>query len=157
MGFFTSPVTGPTTITGLTNPTYTLADDTAPDTNGKQQAVTALGGTQTGVIVNSVAAPFTMTVWRPKSLKVLGPLNPITGAPAGVGGRNNYVVNTRKGTLPLAAQPYQLSSCKTEISVAAGSDLADAANVKAMLAAHIGGMYVDANSLAQLALTGVLA
>lgn len=154
--FFTSPVVGPTTITGLTNPTYTLTDDVAPDTNGVQSAVTNLGGTQTNVIINSVAAPFTITVWRPKNLKVLGPLNPITGAPAGVGGRNNYVVMVRKGTLPLAAQPYQISSAKTEYSISAGSDLADAPNVKAMVALSTGAQYVDANKIATLLQTGVL-
>lgn len=157
MGFFTSPVTGPTTITGLTSPTYTLTDDTAPDTNGKQQAVTALGGTQTGVIISSVAAPFTLTVWRPKTLKVLGPLNAITGAPTGVGGRNNYVVNVRKGVLPLADQPYQNAGAKLELSVPAGADLADAPNLKAMLAIIAGAVLTDANKLATLMTTGVLA
>lgn len=156
MGFYTSPVTGPTTISGLTTPTYTLADDTAPEQNGRQQAVTALGGTQTGVTVSSVAAPFTVTIWRPKNLKILGPLNPITGTPSGMGGRNNFVKNVRKGVLPLAGQPYQNMGIKTEYSVPAGADLADAANVKAAVALNAGSEMTDANKLCTLLLTGIL-
>lgn len=54
----TSPITG-AAQTGFTSPTYTLTSDLAPDNNGKQVAVTALGGTQVGVTTHSVAAPFT--------------------------------------------------------------------------------------------------
>lgn len=54
-----SPVTGGTQ-TGLTSPTYTLTADIAPSALGKQHAVTALGGTQTGVRTSSAADPFTV-------------------------------------------------------------------------------------------------
>jgi len=56
----TTPVTGGAQ-TGFTAPTYTLSVDTAPDINGKQHAVTALGGTQAGVTSHSVSNPFTVT------------------------------------------------------------------------------------------------
>jgi hypothetical protein len=59
----TSPVTG-AAQSGLTAPTYTLTADVAPAQNAKQYAVTALGGTQTGVISHSVAAPFTLAMFR---------------------------------------------------------------------------------------------
>lgn len=63
-----SPVTG-LDQTGLTSPTFTLAADTAPTSNGKQFVVTALGGTQTGVVPNSLGAPFTITYFRPSAFK----------------------------------------------------------------------------------------
>jgi len=68
----TSPVTG-ASQTGFTAPTYTLTVDTAPDVNAKQWAVTALGGTQAGVSSHSVASPFTVTMFRPKVLRLLAP------------------------------------------------------------------------------------
>lgn len=43
-----SPLTG-ASQSDLTSPTYTLTSDVAPNSNGEQAAVTALGGTQTGV------------------------------------------------------------------------------------------------------------
>lgn len=131
-----TPITG-AAQTGLTSPTYTITADTAPDTNGKQSAVTALGGTQTGVTAHSVAAPFTLTCIKPKVAKVLGQPNPSTGRISSVP-RNTYKVITRKGVLPIAGQPYQNMLITTIIEVPAGSDLADAANVRAALSAHIG-------------------
>lgn len=50
----TSPITG-AAQTGFTTPTYTHVSDVAPEANGRQVAVTALGGTQTNVIAHSVA------------------------------------------------------------------------------------------------------
>lgn len=157
MPYFTTPIVGPTTITGLTSPTYTLGADTAPDSNGQQQAVTALGGTQTGVNVSSVAAPFTITIFRPKNLKTLGALDPVTGVPKGIGGRNVYQVIVRKGVLPLAGQPYQTMVLRTELSVPAGADLADPANIKAAIAALAGALLTDANKIVSTTTTGILA
>lgn len=73
-----SPVTG-AAVSGLTNPTYTLVTDVAPSINGKQYAVSALGGTQTNVDINTVSKPFTMSFFRPAQLKVLPQANPVTG------------------------------------------------------------------------------
>jgi len=68
---YTNPVTG-AAQTGLTSPTYTLVADIAPDVNGRQWAVSALGGTQTGVRTHSASDPFTITVMRPKVFQSLG-------------------------------------------------------------------------------------
>jgi len=65
-----SPVTG-APITGFTSPTYTLIADTAPDVNGKAYAVSALGGTQAGVVVSSSSYPFTLLFTRPKVIRQL--------------------------------------------------------------------------------------
>lgn len=149
-----SPITG-AAQTGLTSPTYTLTADTAPDNNGKQNAVTALGGTQTGVTSHSVAAPFTITAVKPRAMKSLGQPNPVTGAIKNVP-RNVYKVITRKGVLPLAGQPYQTMLVTTTIEVPAGSDLADAANVRAALSAHIGALNQQSSGIGDTAVQGIL-
>jgi hypothetical protein len=74
----TSPITG-ATVAGLTSPTYTIVTDVAPSINGKQYAVSALGGTQTNVDVNTVSKPFSISFFRPAVLKVLPQANPVTG------------------------------------------------------------------------------
>jgi len=151
---FTSPITG-LAQTGLTSPTYTHVTDTAPDSNGRQVAVTALGGTQTGVITHSVAAPFTLTAVRPKVYKVLGKANPVTGLISNVP-KNVYKLITRKGVLPLAGQPYQTLLITTTIEVPAGSDLADPANIRAALSAHFGGLSQQSAGFGDTAVTGIL-
>jgi len=150
----TSPITG-AAQTGFTTPTYTLTADVAPDSNGKQNAVTALGGTQTGVITHSVASPFTVTAVRPKILKTLGLPNPVTGAIKNIP-RNVYKVITRKGVLPLAGQPYSALLVTTTIEVPAGSDLADAPNVRAALSAHIGALSQQSAGIGDTSVSGVI-
>lgn len=123
--------------TGFTTPGYTLTVDNPPDLNAKQSAVSAVTGTQAGVDAHSVARPFTCSVFRPKSFNVLGKPNPITGLITSVP-RNIYKIITRKGVYPLAGQPSVVAVVRTEIEVPAGADIADPANVRAMLSAHIG-------------------
>jgi len=150
----TSPITG-AAQTGFTAPTYTHVADTAPDSNGKQVAVTALGGTQTGVIASSVAAPFTITFVRPKVLRGLGKPNPVTGLVGSVP-RNVYKVISRKGVLPLAGQPYANMLVTTIIEVPAGSDLADPSNVRAALSAHIGALTQQSAGIGDTGVSGVM-
>jgi hypothetical protein len=134
----TTPVTGGAQ-TGFTTPTYTLTADTAPDTNGRQFAVTALGGTQAGVTTHTVASQFTVTVTRPKVFKSLGKPNPVTGLVKDVG-VNVFKLIVRKGVLPLAGQPYQHAILRAELSVPAGSDTADAANLRAAVSLLVGSL-----------------
>lgn len=150
----TSPVTGGAQ-TGLTSPTYTLTDDVAPDNNGLQKAITALGGTQTGVVSHSIAAPFTLTFVRPKSFKILGKANPVTGLISSVP-RNVFKVITRKGVLPLAGQPYSTMLVTTTIEVPAGADAADAANIRAALSCHIGAIYQQSAGVGDTGVSGVM-
>lgn len=149
-----TPVTG-SAQTGLTSPTYTLVADVAPSSAGKQLAVTALGGTQAGVDVHSVAKPFTITVSRPQVLKGLGTPNPVTGVVANIG-RNTYTVITRKGVIPLAGQAATTMIIRTQIEVPVGADLADPANIRAALALHIGAMTQVSAGLGDTAVTGLL-
>lgn len=150
----TSPITG-AAQTGFTSPTYTFVADVAPDINGKQSAISALGGTQAGVTVHSVASPFTITFVRPKVFRALGKPNPTTGLIRDVP-RNVYKTITRKGVLPLAGQPYTNMLITTIIEVPAGSDTADPANLRAALSAHIGALSQQAAGVGDTVVSGVI-
>lgn len=150
----TSPITG-SAQTGFTAPTYTLTADLAPDNNGKQNAVTALGGTQAGVTTHSVASPFTQTFVRPKVFRSLGKPNPTTGLIRDVP-RNTYKLITRKGVTPYVNQPYTNLQITTVIDVPAGSDTYDAANVRAALSAHIGALSQQSAGAGDTAVTGII-
>jgi len=150
----TSPVTGGAQ-TGLTSPTYTIASDTPPDSNAKQFYVSALGGTQTGVLAHSVAAPFTLSMFKPKVFKYLAPLNPVTGVLRGVP-FNSYKVITRKGVLPLAGQSFKNALITTQLDIPAGSDVADPLSLKAAISAHIGLLTQISAGIGDTAVNGVL-
>lgn len=150
----TSPITG-SAQTGFTSPTYTHVTDAAPDITGKQVAVTALGGTQAGVTVHSMASPFTLTFFRPKVFRFLGKPNPTTGLIKEVP-RNSFKLITRKGVLPLAGQPYATLQVTTIIDVPAGADLADAPNIRAALSAHIGALTQQTSGVGDTAVTGIV-
>jgi hypothetical protein len=150
----TSPITG-ATQTGLTSPTYTIVTDTSPEATGKQVYVSALGGTQTGVLAHSVAAPFTLSMFRPKVLKNLTPVNPVTGVLRNVP-MNTYKVITRKGVLPLAGQSYKNALIKTELDIPAGSDLADPLSLRAAISAHIGLLSQISSAIGDTTVTGTV-
>jgi len=150
----TTPVTG-AAQTGLTSPTYTVTADTPPNSNSKQYVVTALGGTQTGVISHSVAAPFSVTMFRPQNPQVLSPVSPVTGVLTKVP-TNTYKVITRKGVLPLAGQAYKNMIITTMVEVPAGADTADPANVRAAMSAHIGSLNQQSAGIGDTTIQGVL-
>lgn len=141
--------------TGFTTPGYTLSADNPPDNNAKQSAVTALTGTQAGVVPHSVSAPFVISAWKPKQMAVLGKPNPTTGLVANIP-MNNYKVITIKGVLPLAGQPYKNMVIRTTIDVPAGSDTADQANIRAALSAHIGLLSAQSAGIGDTTINGLL-
>lgn len=146
-------VTGSAQV-GLTSPTYTPTLDVCPVINGKQYAITALGGTQTGVEAHSVAAPFTVTVKRPVQLKTLGPVNTqnqLRAVP-----RNNYEILVRKGVIPLAGQPYAVAIVRATIEIPAGADVADPESIRAMLSCAIGALTQISSGLGDTVINGVL-
>lgn len=149
-----SPVTG-AAVSGLTSPTYTLSADVAPNINGKQYAISALGGTQTGVDVNSVSKPFTLTFFRPAVLRALPAANPTTGIIKNVP-INTYKMITRKGAQPAANQANQVMRITTIIEVQAGTDTMEPEDVKAMISLHFGAGHAQASGIADTVITGVL-
>lgn len=150
----TSPLTG-AAQTGLTSPTFTLAVDTPPAANGKQFAVTALGGTQTGVKPNLLSAPFTMAMFRPKDFAVIGAVNPTTGQLRSVA-RNRFSVVIRKGVLPLAGQASQNAVVTVNIDVPAGADNADELSIRSMLSATFGLLNANSSAIGDTVVSGVL-
>jgi hypothetical protein len=150
----TSPVTG-AAQTGFTSPTYTVAADQAPDVNGKQYVVTALGGTQTGVTAHSTSSPFTVTGWRPKNSKALGTPNPVTGIIPNIP-NNTYKIVGRKGTTPASGQAVRPMTFTMEFPIPAGTDANDAANVRGLLSLMFGVAAQVSASWGDTLVTGTL-
>lgn len=149
-----SPVTGGAQ-TGFTSPTYTLTTDTPPNASSKQWAVTALGGTQTGVNAHDVSSPFTITVFRPSTYKRLGQPNPVTGVVSNVP-KNRYEFLVRKGVLPLAGQPSSLLLARISLEIPAGSENADPANIRAALSLLFGAAWSTSAGIGDTTITGIL-
>jgi hypothetical protein len=149
-----SPVTGGAQST-LTSPTYTLTQDVAPDVNGKQHAVTALGGTQTGVRTHSVSDPFTVTFIRPKVPKALPGPNPVTGRYASVP-MNTFGCIVRKGVNYAANQAPVICTARLTIDVPAGSDAYDANNIKALMSLLAGILSQQSSGAGDTLVSGIL-
>jgi hypothetical protein len=149
-----SPVTGGAQ-TGFTAPTYTLTTDIAPDVNGKQHAVTALGGTQVGVRTHSVSDPFTMTVSRPKNPKMLPTPNPVTGKYGPIP-RNTTVLIIRKGVNYAASQAPDLFLMRLEMAVPAGTDAYDSANIRAAMSLLAGALSANSAGAGDTLVSGIL-
>jgi hypothetical protein len=148
-----SPITG-AAQTGLTSPTYTLTSDVAPDNNGRQYAVTTLGGTQTGVEVTSASKPFTLTYVRPKTYKVLPPLNTVTGVPPSIP-RNTHKLIGRKG-VEVVSGIFSVANFTLTMDVPAGSEVTDPESVRALLSAFAGALYASASGIGDTLVTGVM-
>jgi hypothetical protein len=151
----TSPITGGAQ-TGFTSPTYTIATDTAPSNTGKQYAVSAIGGTQTGVDASSSPSrPFTITLSRPPVLRQLPSPNAATGLIGSVP-RNSYKIIARKGVTPLAGQTAQVLNATLQVDVPAGADSADPANIRAAMSLLIGSLNSISASIGDTLVTGVI-
>jgi hypothetical protein len=149
----TSPVTG-SAQTGFTNPTYTISSDTAPSNQGKQHAVTALGGTQVGVTTHTVSSPFTITFTRPSTLKILGTQN-ANGQYSNIP-KNTYKFVVRKGATPALNNAAQVALVDCAIVIPAGTDTYDSVNIRAMLSAAIGVLQQVSAGIGDSTVTGIL-
>jgi len=154
----TSPVTGSAQV-GLTSPTYTLTADTAPDSSGKQYAVTAVGGTQVYVTSHSPSAPFTLTMFRPKQIKLLRTTSDGYGRIAN--GKNKYTIIARKGvgvTTSVAGGGIQdgLFVATLSLEVPAGTDVMDAANIRAAMSCLIGALSTNSSAITETMISGLL-
>jgi len=141
--------------TGFTTPGYTCTVDQAPDTNGKQVAVTALTGTQAGVSTHTPSNPFTMTWWKYKVAKILGLPNPTTGKVTVVPFNVQKFV-TRKGMLPLAGQAPAVAVMTTVMEVPAGADSASPSEIRAMVSAHVGALSNQSAGVGDTLVTGIV-
>lgn len=149
-----SPVTGGAQ-TGFTSPTYTLTADTAPAPNAKQWAITALGGTQAGVDSHAVSKPFTLTAFKPASLKQLGVPNPVTGIISNIP-RNTYSVVVRKGAAPVSGYASQVALFKAIFEVPAGTDFNEPEEIRAGLSCLIGALSAQSAGIGDTLVSGIL-
>lgn len=149
-----SPVTG-TAQTGLTSPTYTVESDTPPaGVRGKQYAVSALGGTQTGVEANRVGQPFTLSYIGPATLRGAPTVSQSTGAPTSYP-RNVHKFIGRKG-VEVVTGYYANANYTLEISVPAGAEVKDAESVRAGLSAMIGALSQISSGLGDTLISGTI-
>lgn len=149
-----SPVTGGA-MSQFTSPTYTLTADVAPDVNGKQHAVTTLGGTQTNVRTHSVSDPFTLTMFRPKVPAALPAPNAVTGKYPSVPS-NTYTLVGRKGTNYAANQAPAISIARWSTDIPAGGDSYDSANVRALVSLMTGAVWQQSQGIGDLFCNGIL-
>jgi len=149
----TTPVTGGTQ-TGFTAPTYTITADVAPTPQGKQWAVSALGGTQVGVTAHTASSPFTVTVVRPTVLKSF-PVGSLSNSLIKSVPNNVYKIIIRKGLTPASGQPVTVAPIICTLPVPAGADTFDAANVRAMISLLVGSLNQLSAGLGDTAVTGI--
>lgn len=135
-------------------PTFTLVTDSNPDQNGKQVYISVSTGAN-GPRTHSVACPFTLSMFRPKVLKTLAPVNPVTGVLRAIP-MNTYKVITRKGLLPLTGQSYKTGWIGTNLEVPAGAEAVDPINLAAMISAHIGLLNQLADEIYTTTRTGTI-
>lgn len=145
-----------TAQTGFTTPGYNVTADTVPaDMVGKQWAITGLTGTQAGVTAHSVASPFTITFTRPKNLRVLAAVDPVTGQLRGVA-RNTYGVMCRKGAVPLLGQAPVVALFKLNAEIPAGTDSASPSEIRAGASAIIGALSQVSSGWGDTLVSGIL-
>jgi hypothetical protein len=149
-----TPVTG-SAQTGFTSPTYTVVSDTPPNAYSKQYAVTALGGTQTGVDVHGASKPFTITFSKPATVRSAPVPNPTTGV-MGNSPRNTYSVLVRKGASPGTGQNPQTMVLRCDFGVIAGTDLVEPEDVRAALSLLIGSLSQQSAGLGDTLITNLL-
>lgn len=147
-----SPVTG-ATQTGFTSPTYTFVSESAPDVNGKQSVVTAVGGTQTGVTVSSVSAPARFTWWRPRVFKQPSGYNTSSGRYDKVP-MNVHKLVTAKAAAVASGQTV-VNMATTIFEIGAASETYDAPNVRALVSLHIGVLNANAAGIGDTLTSGV--
>lgn len=150
----TSPVTGGAQ-TGFTSPTYTVVSDLAPTPQGRQYAVSAVGGTQTGVDANSVSKPFTVNMVRPANFKQVGTVNPVTGVLT-KNPFNEWKIIFRKGMVPLTGQSPQTALAALSFSIPSGSDTAEPEEIRALVSFIVGVLSQQSAAIAQTMIDGVV-
>jgi hypothetical protein len=150
----TSPVTGGT-MSQFTTPTYTLTTDVATAINGKQHAVTTIGGTQTNVRAHAVSDPFTFAMYRPTNPRSLPAPNPVTGKypPPPM---NTYGGVLRKGVNFAASNAPAVMQMTLKSDVPAGADAYDSANVRAAVCLFVGLFTQQSQGYGDLLVNGIL-
>lgn len=148
-----SSITG-STQTGLTNPTYTVGADLAPDANSRQYVVTALGGTQTDVRASTAGDPFTATIRR-APYKAIPPKNPVNGSYGNIP-LNRTEILVRKGLQVDSDDVLRTGNFRFIAELPAGSEVNDAVNIRAAVSFLIGLLTEESADLGDSLVTGVI-
>jgi len=148
----TTPVTGGAQ-TGFTSPTYTITTDTPVQGAAKSWVVSGLGGTQAGVTSHSIARPFTIS-WFPSKNATL-PAPDANGIVRNVP-RNVHQLIVRAGVLPLSGQANQVALARVRFEIPAGSDTADAAQIRALCSALVGVLNQNSAGYGDTLINGVV-
>lgn len=140
--------------TGLTSPTYTLTEDHTSVANAVQHAVTALGGTQTGVTANTISEPFTVTLTKPANPRALPAANAITGLRGSIP-VNQWKLIIRKGADVAAGVPAT-AIIRCTMDIPAGMDSYSPAQLRAMISLLVGILTEESADLGDTLVTGVI-
>jgi hypothetical protein len=141
-----------TAYTGVASPTFTLAEDLPPASNAKQWVVSALGGTQTGVTANSISSPFTVSWWKPASLRSLPPANTLTGLRGSIPNNQSKLI-VRKGGNAASGVPV-IAVFRGTWDIPAGMDSYEPQQVLAMQSFIEGLLVEEAGQIGQSLITG---
>lgn len=141
--------------TGFTSPTYTSVSDTsASNPRSKQHAVTAAGGTQTGVRTSTVGDPFTYSYTPPAVLKSTPQANAVTGKYPPIP-YNVHQLMFRKGMNFATGQNPLPGWIDVKIGIPAGAESVDAANVRAMTSLFVAVIGEISSGLGDTLVTGI--
>jgi len=148
----TSPLAG-SAATDWTSPSFTFVQDVAPEQNGKQIAITVIGGAPSAQDAHSVAKPFTLNFVRPKAFRTL-PTNAVPGSSVP---RNTYKLITRKGVkCDSGGLIMPVMNVVTELAVPAGAEYYNKEAVKSAVIAHIGFLSANSAAIADACVTGLM-
>lgn len=139
--------------TNFTSPTYTWANDVAPDTNARQYVVTAYGGTQASVRAHTAGDPFTVTIRR-SPYKALPQKNS-----QGVYGNvplNRVEILARKGVYIDSASNVRVANLRLIAEIPAGSELADAPNIRALVSNMLGVLSEESADYGDTLITAII-
>ena len=140
--------------TGFTSPTFTTVADTPPNVNGKQVAVSSLGGTQGVATANSISQPFTACFSKPLVPRQIPNANPVTGMRGAIP-INKYKLVVRKGGYAAADAPCTVI-CRIEFDIPAGMDAYNPDNVRALTSFVVGLLSEESADLGDTLISGVL-
>lgn len=140
---------------GFTDPSIELAPDSAPSPNGKQWYVSGVSG-MPDVTTHSVASPYTVSVFRPATIKVAGPGQATATGVVVNQPKNTYKVITRKAVTINSLGAKAIALVTTSIDVPVGTSDEDLAALKAAISLHGGALIQDPDQWWETAQTGAL-
>lgn len=149
-------LTGPTaavTTDTLTAATYTFVSDMASDNRSKVFVVSALGGTQAGVVAHTVDSPKMFIVKKPANYVQPSGYNVTSGRYSKV--PKNVTRVLFRGSAKVAANQWETMPISLDIGVPAGATGYDRANVDASLSAFIAALWDQKEELAKALYDGL--